>query len=99
MHYKINKLQINPVDDGFLWLELKQRKTISSTLRSNVHFCLFYACLFDCVHFMFGLVYVGSTCVGVNVHVCEVARKNCVYVPHKYCSLKTGFFISLQLGN
>ena len=35
----------------------------------------FILCLFVCVHFMFGLVYVGSTCVGVNVHVCEVARK------------------------
>lgn len=28
-----------------------------------------------CVHFMYGLVYVGSTCVGVNVHVCDIARK------------------------
>lgn len=33
VYYKINKLQINRVDDGFLWWELKQRKTILSTLR------------------------------------------------------------------
>lgn len=39
---------------------------------SFIYFML--VCMY-CVHCLYGLVYVGSTCVGVNARVWDIARK------------------------